>query len=285
MPGKLYVVATPIGNMADLSPRAAGVLREVDIIAAEDTRVTGRLLERMQAPASTVGPEARSQRMLSYREETERKLAPALVARMQKGESVALVSDAGTPGVSDPGYRLVSAAAAAGIEVVAVPGPSAVVALLSISGLPTDRFSYEGFPPAKASARRRLFESLRGAGRTVVFYESPRRVKAFLEELAATLDDPVVAVGRELTKMYEQVLRGRASEVAAGMAAGAPRGEFTIAVHVAAGEQELSGDALESEVTALLEAGMPARDIAAALKPRGAHRRDVYDVIRRLERK
>jgi 16S rRNA (cytidine1402-2'-O)-methyltransferase len=138
--GRLYVVATPIGNMGDLSPRAAEILAKVDVVAAEDTRVTGRLLSRVDA----------KNRMVSYREQTEHKLSAELVGRMLAGESVALVSDAGTPTISDPGYRLVHAAAEAGIEVVSVPGPSAVIALLSVSGLPTDRFRFEGFPPARA---------------------------------------------------------------------------------------------------------------------------------------
>src|SRR6185369_10432937 len=135
---------------------------------------------------------------------TEQRLAPELVGRMLGGESVALVSDAGTPTISDPGYRLVRAAAAAGIEVVTVPGPSAITALLSISGLPTDRFRFEGFPPPRDAARARLLESLAGAGATVVFYESPRRVAGLLREIATLLGDPPVAVGRELTKMHEE---------------------------------------------------------------------------------
>ena len=188
MAGRLYVVATPIGNMGDLSPRAAEVLAKVDVVAAEDTRVTGKLLARIDA----------KNRMVSYREQTERRLADDLVERMLAGESVALVSDAGTPTISDPGYRLVHAAAEAGIEVVSIPGPSAAIALLSVSGLPTDRFRFEGFPPSRASARRRLLESLRGAGTTVVFYESPHRIVDFLGEVAGVLGDPAVAAGDQV---------------------------------------------------------------------------------------
>lgn len=272
MAGRLHVVATPIGNMGDLSPRAAEVLGSVDVVAAEDTRVTGKLLARVGAKA----------RMVSYREQTEHRWADELVARMQEGDSVALVSDAGTPTISDPGYRLVHAAAEAGIEVVAVPGPSAVIALLSISGLPTDRFRFEGFPPSKTSARRQMLESLRGAGSTVVFYESPHRVVDFLREVADALGDPPVAAGRELTKMHEEVVRGRASEVAGRFSAKEPRGEFVLAVRVDAVEEELSGDVLEAAVRHLHDLGLPAKEIAARLKPRGAHRRDVYEVLRRL---
>jgi 16S rRNA (cytidine1402-2'-O)-methyltransferase len=272
MAGRLFVVATPIGNMGDLSPRAAEVLGSVDVVAAEDTRVTGKLLARIDA----------KNKMVSYREQTEHRLSADLVARMIEGQSVALVSDAGTPTISDPGYRLVHAAAEAGIEIVSVPGPSAVIALLSVSGLPTDRFRFEGFPSHRASARRQLLESLRGAGTTVVFYESPHRVVDFLGEVAQILGDPPVAAGRELTKMHEEVVRGTASQVAARFATKEPRGEFVVAVHVVAVEEELVGDALEREVAALSADGLPAKEIAAKLKPRGAHRRDVYEALRRL---
>lgn len=272
MAGRLFVVATPIGNMGDLSPRAAEVLAAVDVVAAEDTRVTGKLLARIDA----------KNRMVSYREQTEHRLSADLVQRMLEGQSVALVSDAGTPTISDPGYRLVHAAAEAGIEVVAVPGASAVIALLSVAGLPTDRFRFEGFPPAKASARRRLLEGLRGAGTTVVFYESPHRIVDFLGEVSAALGDPPVAVGRELTKMHEEVRRGAASEVASYFGLKDPRGEFVVAVRVEAESEELTGEALETEVAALASEGLPAKEIAARLKGRGAHRRDVYDALRHL---
>jgi 16S rRNA (cytidine1402-2'-O)-methyltransferase len=271
--GRLYVVATPIGNMGDLSPRAAEVLAKVDMIAAEDTRVTGKLLARVDA----------KNRMVSYREQTEHKLSADLVARMLAGESVALVSDAGTPTISDPGYRLVHAAAEAGIEVVSVPGPSAVIALLSVSGLPTDRFRFEGFPPSRASARRRLLESLRGAGATVVFYESPHRIVDFLHEVADALSDPQIAAGRELTKMYEEVLRGTASSVAARFDGREPRGEFVVAIHLPEEESELVGEALAREVEALAAEGLSAKEIAARLKSRGAHRRDVYAALHASE--
>jgi 16S rRNA (cytidine1402-2'-O)-methyltransferase len=271
--GRLYVVATPIGNMGDLSPRAADVLAKVDVVAAEDTRVTGKLLARIDA----------KNRMVSYREQTERRLSEDLVERMLAGESVALVSDAGTPTISDPGYRLVHAAAEAGIEIVSVPGPSAVIALLSVGGLPTDRFRFEGFAPQKTSARRRVLESLRGSGTTVVFYESPHRIVAFLTELADVFDDPQVAVGRELTKMHEEVVRGTASKVAARFVEREPRGEFVVAVRIEAADEELDGDALDREVSALASEGLSAKEIAAKLKLRGAHRRDVYEALRRLE--
>lgn len=270
--GRLSVVATPIGNLGDLSPRAAETLAGADLIAAEDTRVSARLLALAGA----------RKEMVSYREETERRLAGELVSRMLAGEHVALVSDAGTPGISDPGYRLVCAAAEAGVEVVAVPGPSALLALLSVSGLPTDRFRFEGFAPPKSAARRRLLESLATETTTVVFYESPRRVVALLADVADVLGDPRVAVGRELTKMHEEVLRGAASEVAAAIEARGPRGEFAVAVRVEAEVAAPDEETLGAEVSALAAAGKSARDIAAELKARGVHRRDVYAALRRL---
>ncbi len=270
--GKLYVVATPIGNLDDLSPRAARILCEVDVIAAEDTRVSRRLLKGLNARA----------RLLSYREHNERTLAPKLIERIEAGGDVAVISDAGTPGISDPGYRLVRAAAACGIEVVAVPGPSALIALLSISGLPTDHFSFEAFPPGKAAARRKMLAGLKGCGRTVVFYESPRRVLSLLADVAGELADPVVAVGRELTKLHEEVLRGRASQVRERLAGQGPRGEFCIAVYVEKIEAQISPAEVESEVSALLRQGLSVKDAAARLKSRGIARRAVYEAARAL---
>ena len=271
--GKLYVVATPIGNLADLSLRAREVLGSVDVVASEDTRVTGRLLERCGISA----------RQTSYREQNEARLAPRLVERMLDGESVALVSDAGTPCISDPGYRLVRAAAEAGIEVVAVPGPSAVTALLSVSGLPTDRYVFEGFLPTAKAPRRRAIESLGVAGATVVLYESPRRVVGLLEDLATLLGDPPVAVGRELTKRFEEVLRGRASEIAERLKTAGARGEFVLAVSPPRATGELGGAELEAAVEELFAEGLSTKDVASQLKPRGASRREVYDIARRLK--
>jgi len=269
-PGRLFVVATPIGNLGDLTPRAVETLRSADVVAAEDTRVTRRLLAHADVHT----------RLVSYRDANEAKLAPELVRRMSEGESIALVTDAGTPAVSDPGYRLVRAAAEAGIEVVTIPGPSAVIALLSIAGLPTDRFSFEGFPPTSRGARSALLAALRGADRTVVFYESPRRVVAFLREIAAALSDPEIAVGRELTKLHEEVLRGRASEVADRLAAKGPRGELAIAVYVTAAARDVEGENESEEmIRRLTTEGLSARDIAERVKPLGIPRRRVYEIV------
>lgn len=268
-PGSLFVVATPIGNLEDLSPRAARVLAEVDLVAAEDTRVTGKLLARIGVKAA----------LLSYREQTEQRLAASLVERMLAGESIALVSDAGTPCISDPGYRLVSAAADAGLQVLTIAGPSSVVALLSVSGLPTDRFSFEGFAPNKQGARRRMLEKVAGQGGTAVFLESPRRIVAFLDDVAAVLGDPRVAVGRELTKLYEEVVRGRASEVAETWRAAPPKGEISVAVEIPETLALLEGDALGRLVEEALAAGKTAKDIYRELKGQGASRREIYALV------
>jgi 16S rRNA (cytidine1402-2'-O)-methyltransferase len=266
-PGKLYVVATPIGNLGDLSPRAAQTLAEVDVVAAEDTRVTRRLLTAISLHA----------RLVSYREHNERRVTPGLVEQLLAGHSVALVSDAGTPTISDPGLSLVAAAAAAGVEVVAVPGPSAVVSLLSVSGLPTDRFSFEGFLPARSGARQRAIRAWPADGRTIVVYESPRRVIALLSDLETIYGDPRVAAGRELTKLYEEVLRGRASQVRARLEQGEPRGEFCVAVYVEAAAA--LADEAEAEARELLDTGLPVREVVARLKGRIPHRR-IYELAR-----
>ncbi len=267
--GRLYIVATPIGNLGDVSARARDILQSVDLVAAEDTRVTRKLLDRFQIRA----------RMISYREANEVRAAAKLVEHLQAGQSVALVTDAGTPCISDPGYRLVRAAAEAGIEIVSVPGPSSVIALLSVSGLPTDSFSFEGFAPTKKAARRDALATLCGCGRTVVFFESPRRVVALLREIADTLSDPEVAVGRELTKLHEEVLRGKASQIATEIEKKTPRGEFAVAISIPANRSEcVEGEAARTEIERLLDGGLSPRDIATVLKPAGVSRSAVYAV-------
>jgi 16S rRNA (cytidine1402-2'-O)-methyltransferase len=239
----------------------------VDVVAAEDTRVTRRLLTASNLHA----------RLVSYREHNERQLTPRLVEQLLAGRSIALVSDAGTPAISDPGHALITAAADAGIAIVAVPGPSAVVALLSISGLPTERFSFEGFLPPRSGARQRAIRRWLADGRTTVAYESPRRVAALLSDLEAIHGDPLVAVGRELTKHYEEVLRGRASEVRKRLEQAEPRGEFCVAVYLEAAAGP--ADQVEAEAHALLRTGLPVREVAARLKGRIPRRR-VYELAR-----
>jgi 16S rRNA (cytidine1402-2'-O)-methyltransferase len=218
-PGVLYLVATPIGNMEDLTLRAIRVLREADVIAAEDTRRTGVLLSRHGV----------STPVTSYHEHNERSKAAKLVGELRQGKSVAVVSDAGTPGISDPAYRLVSLAVSEGLRVVPVPGASSVLAALTASGLPTDRFVFEGFLPWKRGSRASRLRELCEDARTVVLFESPRRMLRLLEEVEEACGERRVAVARELTKQFEEVLRGTASEVREELA-GRPslKGEFVV---------------------------------------------------------
>ncbi len=227
MSGTLFVVATPIGNLEDLTPRARQTLATVDLVAAEDTRHTGRLL-------FTIGVKPA---LLALHDYNEERAVGAVIAALQSGKDVALVSDAGTPLVSDPGFRLVRAAHEYGIAVVPVPGASAVTAALSAAGLPTDRFCFEGFPPAKRAARKAFFEGLAAEPRTIVLYESVHRIGDSLADLAAVFGAGRSAfLGRELTKLHEQCLRATLGELARRVEAGdiATKGEFVIVVAGAA---------------------------------------------------
>ena len=270
--GTLFVVATPLGNLEDITARALRVLREVDLIAAEDTRHSRKLLSHFDIHTP----------LLSYYDEIERQRAAQLVERLKGGESIALISDAGTPGIADPGYRLVCAAVDAGISVTPIPGPSAVAAVLSVAGLPTDRFVFEGFVPAKASARRKFFVGLVSESRTIIVYEAARRLRACLEDLVATLGgDRRVVVARELTKMFEEIVRGRASDLLARLQETAIRGEVTLVV---AGLEQAAADTpledLEAAIEHLKAAGRHTREIAEELAPRyGLSRREVYERI------
>jgi 16S rRNA (cytidine1402-2'-O)-methyltransferase len=216
--GVLYLVATPIGNLEDITLRAVRVLSEADVVAAEDTRHTRRLLEHHGIPA----------RMVSLHEHNERARVPALLRRLKAGERVAVVTDAGSPGVSDPGYPLVRAAVQEGLRVESVPGPSAVIAALQVSGLPTDAFVFTGFLPVKRGARRRRLEELSERRETVVAFESPYRIEACLEDLEAVWGERPVVLARELTKLHEQVLRGTAREIRAALGAETRRGEMVL---------------------------------------------------------
>lgn len=220
MPGTLFVVGTPIGNLADLSERARETLARVDVVAAEDTRRTGRLLERIGARP----------RLVSFFEGNERRRVPELVSLLGGGGDVALVTDAGMPGISDPGYRLVAACADAGIPVDVVPGPSAALAALVVSGLPTDRFVFEGFLPRSGRARAERLEALASDPRTAVLFEAPGRAAATLADLAAHGGDRRACAARELTKLHQEIRRGTLSELAAALGQRPPRGEITIVV-------------------------------------------------------
>jgi 16S rRNA (cytidine1402-2'-O)-methyltransferase len=220
-PGTLYVVATPIGNLEDLTLRAIRVLREVDVVACEDTRRTGALL---RAHGLTT-------RLTSYFEHNERWKGGRILAVLRSGRSVALVSDAGTPGVSDPGFRLVRDARAEGLPVVPVPGPSAATAALSVSGLPTDRFLFVGFLPSRAGERRRALAELAGFPHTLVLYESPQRALEALADMASVLGDREAFLCREATKLHEEYVRGRLTRLRDHLATpGAVRGEIVLVV-------------------------------------------------------
>ena len=220
MPGTLFVVATPIGNLEDITARALRVLRHVVLIAAEDTRRTAHLLTRYAISTPTTSLHAHN----------EARKAPSLVDRLRRGQDVALVSDAGTPTISDPGQRLVRAAIDAGIRVEPIPGPSALITALTASGLPGETFTFLGFPPIRLYDRNEWLKSVCTAGRTVVFFEAPHRVRATLERIRRMAGDRTVVVGRELTKAHEELVRGPISEVLSRLPT--PRGEFTVVVDI-----------------------------------------------------
>ena len=219
MTGTLYLVATPIGNLSDITLRAIETLNTVDLVACEDTRQTAKLLRhhRIQKP------------LTSLHEHNERGKTQQLVSQLREGRSIALVSDGGTPLISDPGWRLVHDALAEQLPVTWIPGPTACIGALVLSGLPADRFSFEGFLPAKAGARRKRLEALRQESRTVILYESPHRLLKTLRDVRELLGDVAMSCSREPTKMFEETRRGRASELVAHFEQHPPRGEFTVA--------------------------------------------------------
>ncbi|MBI3088001.1 MAG: 16S rRNA (cytidine(1402)-2'-O)-methyltransferase [Candidatus Omnitrophica bacterium] len=218
MSGTLYVVGTPVGNLGDITQRALETLKAADLIACEDTRQTGKLLERYGVRRP----------MVSLHDHNERQRTPELLKKLREGQSVALVCDGGTPLISDPGWRLVHDATEDGLAATWIPGPTALIGGLVLSGLPTERFVFEGFLPAKPGARRRRLEALKDEERTVVLYESPHRVLKTLREIREVLGDVPMACGRELTKMFEEVRRGPVSELIAHFERHAPRGEFVL---------------------------------------------------------
>jgi 16S rRNA (cytidine1402-2'-O)-methyltransferase len=270
MPGLLYLVATPIGNLEDITYRAVRVLRECDAIACEDTRQTRKLLDHYGIEKPTI----------SYHEHNEAQRSAELAARLMAGETIALVSDAGMPLVSDPGYRLVRAAIENGVSVQPLPGPSASLAALAASGLPTDAFHFGGFLPAKVGQRAKLLESLAAESATLIFYEAPHRVMESLEAIEAALGPRPVAVARELTKIHEEFLRGTAEEIRAQLAArGAVKGEITILIGKAAAPPP-DETPLVDAVDALVHNGVTRMDaIKQVARRRGLSKRQVYDQV------
>jgi 16S rRNA (cytidine1402-2'-O)-methyltransferase len=261
----LYVVATPIGNLRDITLRALDVLAGVDLVLAEDTRVTGKLL-------AAYGLSAKLER---YDEHAAERARPRVLAALAEGRRVALVSDAGTPLISDPGFRLVREAAAQGAAVIPIPGASASLAALSVAGLPTDRFLFAGFPPPKSAARRKVFQALAPIHATLVFYEGVSRLGASLADMAAVFGPREAVVARELTKLYETLSRGTLDVLAADPALAAPKGEVVVVVGpgLAVAASAADADMALAEALSRLGPAEAASEVAAAL---GLNRRDLY---------
>lgn len=274
--GVLYVVATPIGNLEDITYRAVRILREADLIACEDTRQTRKLLDHYGIATPTV----------SYHEHNEAARAQELVGKLEEGLSVAQVSDAGMPGISDPGYRVIKLAIERGITVVPIPGPSALTAALVGSGLPTDAFEFHGFLPAKSGQRRTMLESFRASGRTIVVYEAPHRIRETLKDIVEILgaERPVV-IARELTKVHEEFIRGTAAQVLSQLQAREPKGEITLLI----GPGEFQGEAAASKADAaarfkeiMRDQGLDEKTALKVLaKERGLSKSEVYRELQR----
>jgi len=272
--GVLYLVSTPIGNLEDVTLRALRVLKEVDLVACEDTRRTRVLLAHYGIETAVT----------SLYDEIERKKGEALIGKLVEGRSIAYVSDAGTPLISDPGYRLVRLAIEARIPVVPVPGPSAVIAALTVAGLPSDRFAFFGFLPEKSSRRQSFLRELKDLPVTLVFYESPRRAVASLRDIREVLGERQVAVTRELTKVFEEVKRGPVSGVLEEMEGADVRGEITLLVQGAGDKTPAGDDEIEEWVRRLEEReDLSTKDLASRIAAElDLPRKRVYDLVVRL---
>jgi 16S rRNA (cytidine1402-2'-O)-methyltransferase len=265
--GTLYVVATPIGNLEDITLRALRVLKEVDVIAAEDTRHTQILLSHygIRTP------------LTSYHEHNEKTKARQLMSRLERGEQIALVSDAGTPAISDPGYRLAVEAIRGGIPVIPIPGASALTAVLSAGGLPTDRFVFDGFLPAKKQERRARLRALSSETRTLVIYEAPHRLTETLNDLVEILGDRETVLAREVSKVHEEFLRGRLTEVAKQIAGREIKGELTLLIGGSRGQSEVSQEQIEKEIRKLKDDGLRVKEIAEILGEKyGYPKKEIY---------
>src|SRR5689334_2696877 len=269
--GTLYLVATPIGNLEDMSPRAIRVLREANLIAAEDTRHTGKLLKHFQIETP----------ITSYFEHNKLNKLDFILEKLSSGD-VALVSDAGTPAVNDPGYELVKAALALNYEVRPVPGPSAPITALTVSGLPTDSFLYLGYLPHKTSERHKRLEEVESQPYTLVFLESPYRIVESLEDIFSSLGDRKICVAREMTKMFEEYWRGNVSEAILYFKSQAPRGEFTLVVDGKKmdGSQKWTEEQLQTAIENELKNEKSAKDISVELaKQSGWNKKEIYTLI------
>jgi 16S rRNA (cytidine1402-2'-O)-methyltransferase len=275
--GCLYIVATPLGNLADITLRALDVLRSVDIVAAEDTRKTRRLL----------GHHGIQQQLVSYHEHNEQRRTAELVAHLEQGRQIALVSDAGTPGISDPGYRLVNAAANAGLKVVPIPGVSALTAALSAAGLPTDTFVFSGFAPKKAARRRKLLETLATFPFTIILYESPQRLIRLLGDILGTMGDRSCVVAREMTKLHEEFLRGRISEVRETLSdRDKVKGECTVLISGRRGDIDVDWRGIQNDIQKGLGRGdrKPAELASTIAAKHGVARKKIYREILRQKK-
>jgi 16S rRNA (cytidine1402-2'-O)-methyltransferase len=266
----LYVVATPIGNLGDITIRALATLAAADTVLCEDTRTSGKLMERFAIKA----------KLLPYHEHNAQKVRPAILERLKQGATIALISDAGMPLVSDPGYRLVKEAAEQGIPVTVCPGPSAVLTGLALSGLPTDRFTFAGFMPQKQGERRKLFAEFEKIRSTLVVFESPHRIIDTLRDLETALPNRAIAVTRELTKLHEEVLRGTASEIAETLSARpSVKGEITLIIGPPGEEEAVSDDVLDHAIAQAVDT-MPASKAASEIAKRfNLNRSDIYQRI------
>jgi 16S rRNA (cytidine1402-2'-O)-methyltransferase len=265
--GTLFLIATPIGNLEDITLRAIRLLRQVDLVAAEDTRHTGRLLSHIEAETPQI----------SYHDRNKLTRLDVVLRALESGD-VALVSDAGTPGLSDPGYRLVQAAIANGFPVVPVPGPSALTAAVVASGLPTDSFIYVGFPPRQSAARRRLLSELSDQRRTLVLFETAKRLAATLADIQAVLGDREIAVARELTKLHEEIWRGRVSGARDHFSADV-RGEITLVIAGADEPEPWDENRVRKWLEHLLEQGKTTREaVKETTRVSGWSRRQVYQL-------
>jgi len=273
--GILYIVATPIGNLEDITLRAIRVLKEADLVAAEDTRHTRHLLDRYQIDTQ----------LTSYHDHNKEEKAPVLVARMLEGKSVALVSDAGTPGISDPGYFLINLAIDRKIPVVPIPGATAAIAALSVSGMPTDRFLFEGFLPAKHLARLKRLQELSKEERTIIFYEAPHKIIRAVADMLAVLSDRRAVITRELTKIHEETIRGTLSECLKRLQEGTIKGEFTVILHGATKEPlQRDIDTAEYLKNLILHRGLSKKEaISAAAEELGMPKKDVYKESLKME--
>ena len=273
--GVLYLVATPIGNRADITLRALDILRDVDLIAAEDTRKTGSLLAHYQI----------KNRLISFHEYNEKKRTPEMIAKLMEGISIALVSNAGTPSVSDPGYRLVKAAVANRITVSPIPGVSAAVAAMSVAGLPTDSFIFIGFPPKKKGKRLKFLAELSAAPRPLIFYESPKRILTLLKEIFTGMGDRNATLAREMTKLHEEFIRGSLSEILKTLEARpVVKGECTLVVDGCEALEEIDPEIIKAEIKAALEKNQSgSSEIARTIAQKyGLSKNEVYNLVLKI---